>query len=283
MNSLTDQELLVDYAEHRSEAAFAELVRRHVDFVYSAALRMVRDSQFAEDVTQGVFIALSQRAPRLTDHPVLSGWLHRTSQNLAAKSIRSDVRRRAREKEAMSELLSNEPDAVWDQIAPHLDPALGQLSDADRDALLLRYFQRQSAREMAQTLGTSEEAAQKRVSRAVDRLRELFMQRGITVGASGLAVVLSANAVHAAPTGLTAAITSAITAKLTTSTIGIVKWLSAKSIAAVVTGALIIGTGTALLLGSANPKAQATNSKSRTPSTLNGQRTTLGLISGILK
>src|SRR5205823_12243971 len=133
------------------------------------------------------------------------------------------------------------------------------------------------------TLGTSEEAAQKRVSRAVDRLRELFIERGIIVGSNGLVVVLSANAVHAAPVGLTSAITSAMTAKLTTPTIDILNWLSAKSIAAAITGAVIIGTGTALLLGSANPKAQATNSKSRTPSTLNGQRTTLGLISGILK
>src|SRR5205814_10630579 len=141
MSNLSDQQLLLDYAERRSEEAFAELVRRHVDFIYSAALRMVRDPHLAEDVTQGVFIALSQQASRLADHPVLSGWLHRTSQNLAAKTVRSDVRRRAREKEAiaMNELLSSEPDATWEQIAPHLDPALGQLSAGDRDALLLRY------------------------------------------------------------------------------------------------------------------------------------------------
>src|SRR5205814_4210403 len=94
MSNLSDQQLLLDYAEHRSELAFAELVRRHVDFVYSAALRMVRDPQLAEDVTQGVFIALSQQARRLTDHPILTGWLHRTAQNIAAKTIRSDIRDR---------------------------------------------------------------------------------------------------------------------------------------------------------------------------------------------
>lgn len=291
MSSLSDQQLLRDYAEQQSETAFAELVRRHVDFVYSAALRMVRDPHVAEDVTQAVFIALSQQASRLTDHPVLSGWLHRTSQNIAAKTIRADVRRRAREKEAMAmnELLSIETYATWEQIAPHLDPALGQLSDLDRDALLLRYFQRQSAREMAQTLGTTEDAAQKRVSRAVDRLRELFMQQGITVGTSGLGVVLSANAVHAAPAGLIAAVTSATTATFASSTAGFLKWLSAKSIAAAITGALVIGTGTVLLcetdvrLGSASPKAQAPNSKSPTPSTLNSQASVSGLISGVLK
>src|SRR5438552_1496272 len=211
MNSLTDQQLLRDYTGGRSEAAFAELVRRHVDFVYSAALRMVRDAQNAEDVTQSVFVALAQNARQLTDHAVLSGWLHRTTQNLAANAIRTDVRRRAREQEAaaMNELLSAAPNAVWDHIAPHLDEALGDLNEADRDAVLLRYFERKSAREIAETLGTSEEAAQKRVSRAVERLREFFAKRGITVGASGLVVVITANAIQTAPIGLAATISSA--------------------------------------------------------------------------
>ena len=211
MNSLADQQLLRDYSESRSEAAFAELVRRHVDQVFSAALRMVRDSHLAEDVTQGVFVALARHAGELTDRPVLSGWLHRTAQNLAANAVRSDVRRRAREQEvaAMNELLATEPDALWERVAPHLDAALGELSEADRDALLLRYFERKSAREMAQTLGTSEDAAQKRVSRAVERLRELFSNRNVTIGASGLVVVISANAVQAAPVGLDVTISTA--------------------------------------------------------------------------
>src|SRR5207249_11759078 len=170
---------------------------------------MVRDPHLAEDVAQGAFVALAQNARQLTDRPVLSGWLHRTAQNLAANTIRSDVRRRAREQEAVAMNELHEPDAVWEQIAPHLDNALGELSEADRDALLLRYFERKSAREMAQTLGTSEEAAQKRVSRAVERLREFFTKRGFTVGSSGLVVVISANAVQAAPVGLAVTISSA--------------------------------------------------------------------------
>ena len=105
--------------------------------------------------------------------------------------------------------LPHEPDADWEHIAPHLDAALGELSEPDRDAVLLRYFERKSAREMAQTLGISDEAAQKRVSRAVERLREFFAKRGITVGASGLVVVISANAVQAAPAGLSTAIVGA--------------------------------------------------------------------------
>src|SRR5439155_23203559 len=104
-----------------------------------------------------------------------------------------------REQEAAAMMLSAEPETVWENIAPHLDEALGELNEGDRDALLLRYFERKSAREMAQTLGTSEDAAQKRVSRAVERLREFFAKRGITVGASGLVVVITTNAVQAAP------------------------------------------------------------------------------------
>jgi RNA polymerase sigma factor (sigma-70 family) len=213
VNSLTDQQLLGGYAERRCEAAFAELVRRHLDLVHSAAVRMVCDAHLAQDVSQGVFVALAQNARQLTNRPVLSGWLHRTAQNLAAKVVRSDARRRAREFEAaaMNQLLSAEPDANWDLIAPHLDAALGELNEPERDAVLLRYFERKSAREMAQVLGTSEDAAQKRVSRALEHLRQSFTKRGLSVGASGLAAVIAANAVEAAPAGLAATIsTSAI-------------------------------------------------------------------------
>jgi RNA polymerase sigma factor (sigma-70 family) len=214
VNDQTDSQLLRAYAETRSEPAFAELVRRHVDHVFSAAVRMVCDSHLAEDVTQGAFVALAKSAAQLRDRPVLSGWLHRTAQNIAAQTVRTDVRRRAREQEAadMNELLSAESDdATWEQIAPHLDGALGELSELERDAVMLRYFEKKSAQEMAQALGTSEAAAQKRVSRAVERLRELIAKRGATVGAGGLVVVISGNAVHAAPVGLAAAISTAAT------------------------------------------------------------------------
>lgn len=214
MNSLTDQELLRDFVARRSEPAFGKLVSRHVDLVYSAALRMVCDGHLAQDVTQGVFIALAQNARQLADRPVLSGWLHRTAQNIAANTVRSEVRRHTREQEAaaMNELLGNEPDATWEMISPHLDAAMGTLDEADRDALVLRYFERKSAREMAVILGTSEEAAQKRVSRAVERLRELFSKRRVAIGAGGLATLISANAVQSAPAGLAATISSAVLA-----------------------------------------------------------------------
>jgi RNA polymerase sigma factor (sigma-70 family) len=253
VNSLTDQELLRDYTGRRSETAFAELVRRHVDFVYSATLRMVRDTHLAEDVTQGVFVALAQNARQLTDHPVLSGWLHRTAQNLAANTVRSDVRRRAREQEAvaMNELLAPEPEAIWKHIAPQLDAALGELNEPDRDALLLRYFERKSAREMAQTLGTTEDAAQKRVSRAVERLREFLSKHGVTVGASGLVIVISANAVQAAPAGLAVTISAAAifagTAVSTSTVIAATKAIAMTTLQkTLITAALAVFAGTGI-------------------------------------
>ena len=246
---MTDQTLLREYAERRSEAAFAEFVRRHVDLVYSAAVRMVRDAHLAEDVTQSVFLALAQDAPQLTGRAVLSGWLHRTAQNLAAKAVRSDARRRAREQEAavMNQLLAAESEPGWEHIVPHLDAALGELSEPDRDVVMLRYFERKSAREMAQVLQVSDEAAQKRVNRAVERLREFFARRGVAVGASGLVALVSANAVQAAPAGLAATISAA--AALTGTTI-VTTATAAKTIVmttlqkAVITGAIAIALGT---------------------------------------
>lgn len=211
MDAQTDAQLLRAYAARRSEAAFAELVRRYVDLVHSAARRMVGDVHLAEDVTQATFLALAKNAAQLTNCAVLAGWLHRTAQNIAAQTIRTDIRRRVREQEvvAMNELLAPTPEADWEQIAPHLDAALGELTEPDRDAILLRYFERKSAREMAAQLGISDEAAQKRVSRAVERLREFLAKRGITVGTSGLAAIISAHAVQAAPVGLAITISTA--------------------------------------------------------------------------
>ncbi len=252
MNTLSEQQLLRDYSERQSEEAFAELVRRHIAFVYAAALRMARDTHLAEDVTQGVFVALAQNARELSNHPVLSGWLHRTAQNIAANAVRSAVRRRAREQEiaTMNELPDAEPEAVWDDVAPHLDAALGELNAGDRDALLLRYFERKSARDMAHILGTSEEAAQKRVSRAVERLRELFANRGVTVGTSGLVVLISTNAVPAAPAGLALTISSvgalAGTIVPTSTAIALVKIIAMTTLQRTIIGATLVaavGTG----------------------------------------
>jgi len=249
VNELSDQELLRDYAERQSDVAFAELVRRHVDFVYSAALRMVCDSHTAEDVTQNTFIALAKNAREVRNRSVLSGWLHSTARNLAANTIRTEVRRRNREQEAaaMNELLANESDVSWKNVAPYLDDAIAELADSDRDALLLRYFERKSAREMGQIFGTSEDAAKKRVSRAVERLREFFSKRGVTIGAGGLVVLISTNAVQSAPAALAGSIS---TAAITTTAIHISTAVTATKVIAMTTlQKAVIGATIAVAIG----------------------------------
>lgn len=218
MNTLTDQELVHDYAQHGSEPAFAELVRRHVDLVYSAAARISRDTTSAQDITQNVFIALAKNAKNLTHRPVLSGWLHQTTRNIAANTIRSEVRRRVREQEAatMNELLNSAPEQPWENIAPQLDDALTELSETDRDAILLRYFQSKTAQEIGLTLGITAEAAQKRVHRAVEHLRESLSKRDLEIGAPGLTLMISTNAVQSAPAEFAAGLAASVTASMVT-------------------------------------------------------------------
>jgi RNA polymerase sigma factor (sigma-70 family) len=234
----TDSLLLKAYVERRLEAAFNELVHRHVDLVYSAAIRMVRDPQLAEDVTQGAFIALARQASELVERATLAGWLHRTAQNIAAQTVRTIERRRAREQEAfaMSEQISTLPDVWWEQIEPHLDAALGELSDADRDAVVLRYFHKKSAAEIATILGVSDDAAQKRVSRAVEKLREVFAKNKITIGAGSLGILISANAVHTAPAGLATKILAATSGLTATAGITMIQKIFIAGFAAVVIG-----------------------------------------------
>ena len=261
MNGLTDQELLRDYAEERSEAAFSQLARRHVDLVYSAAFRMVHDEHLAKDVTQNVFLALVQNARRLRDRRALPGWLHHTAQHLAANAVRAEVRRRVREQKAaaMSELLATQSDPNWELIAPHLDAALGELSDEDRDAVLLRYFENKSLREVGHALGTSDDTAQKRVSRAMERLREFFARRGVTAGASGLVVVISANAVQAAPVGLVATISTAAALGGTTIA-GTAAATATKATAMTAFPKAIVGTALAVAMGTGIYQARETSS-----------------------
>jgi RNA polymerase sigma factor (sigma-70 family) len=209
VNNTADQQLLREYAERRSEGAFNELVRRYVDFVYSVALRIVRDPHRAEDVTQGVFVAVARNAGKLAGQQVLGGWLHRTTRNIAANAIRAEVRRQTREQEVAS--MNVKDHDAWEEIAAHLDAALGSLGEPDRDAVLLRYFQKKSLVEVGTALGVTEDAAQKRVSRALERLRHFFEARGVTVGVSGLAAALSVNAVHAAPASVAVVATTAAT------------------------------------------------------------------------
>ena len=214
MREKTDVELLREYAESGHEAAFRELVTRYADLVYSAALRQLETADLAGDITQGVFLDLARKAQpvseQLAAHHSLAGWLHRSTRYAVLNHLRDTRRRVTNERLAMEQLLNNSEASVdWEQIRPALDEALDSLGDEDREALLLRYFKNHDLRTVGATLGVSDDAAQKRVSRAVERLREYFAKRGVTIGASGLVAVVSVNAVQAAPAGLALTISTA--------------------------------------------------------------------------
>jgi RNA polymerase sigma factor (sigma-70 family) len=207
----TDLELLKQYARDGVESAFAEIVRRHVNLVYSAALRQVRSPQLAEDVAQSVFTDLAQNANGLAPNTILTAWLYQVTRRTAIDVVRRESRRQLREQIATEMNLMNATAEDWTQIEPLLDEAMEALDATDRTAVLLRYFENQSFRQVGERLGTTDDAAQKRVSRAVERLREFFSKRGVAVGASGLVAVISANAVQAAPAGLALTISTAST------------------------------------------------------------------------
>jgi RNA polymerase sigma factor (sigma-70 family) len=207
----SDLELLKQYARDGAESAFAEVVRRHVNLVYSAALRQVRSPQLSEEVAQSVFTDLARNAKRLAPDTILTAWLYQVTRRTAIDVVRRESRRQMREQIASEMNLMNATAEDWTQIEPLLDEAMEALDATDRTAVLLRYFENQSFREVGERLGTTDDAAQKRVSRAVERLREFFSKRGLAVGASGLVAVISANAVQAAPAGLALTISTAST------------------------------------------------------------------------
>jgi RNA polymerase sigma factor (sigma-70 family) len=248
-----DIELLRHYVESGSEEAFAELVRRHIDFVYAAALRHVNGSHRAEDVVQTVFTDLARKAGKLSGRADLVGWLYLSTRYAALTIIRSEVRREAREKEAQMiyELtVADGPEVDWDKLRPTLDKALHDLGEADRSAILRRFFCNESFAGIAGALGVSEESARKRVDRALEKLHALLKRRGITSTASALALALAQQPAIAAPGGLAATVigtalasTAAVgTGAVTTATV--VGFMSAsKSIVAVaiVVTALTVG------------------------------------------
>src|SRR5689334_20843687 len=203
----TDQMLVRAYARCRCEQSFAELVRRHVNLVHSTALRILRDTALAEEVTQGVFLALAQHSARLQGRSSLTGWLYETTRNLSINTVRSEERHHQREREAatMKALIVDESQDIWQQLVLQLDEAIAHLKGGEREVILWRYFEQKTAEQIGVRLGLSPDAAQKRVARAMDHLRSIFEKRGLTVSAASLATILLAEAVKAAPAGLTVA------------------------------------------------------------------------------
>jgi RNA polymerase sigma factor (sigma-70 family) len=258
-----DMELVRDYVARQSEAAFETLVNRYVNLVYSAAERRARDPHLAEEVTQAVFVILARKAATLGPDTILPSWLHRTAGFAAADALKIQRRRELREQEAyMRSLLTESEDEVWLQIAPLLDPAMDSLDEKDRDAIMLRFFQNKSLNEVGAAIGASEEAAKKRVSRALEKLRKYFTRRGVFPTAAIIGGAISANSVQAAPAMLAKTTTAVALAKGATaslSTAAIIKGATMKS-------AATFGSAGGLLamLGSAyiSFKAYAADSKS---------------------
>jgi RNA polymerase sigma factor (sigma-70 family) len=253
---MNDLDLLGKFTRDQSQDAFTALVRRHLGLVYSAALRQVRSPQLAEEVAQSVFTDLARSAPRLTPDTVLTAWLYEVTRRTAINVARGEARRRLREQIALEMNAMNANADDWMQIEPFLDEAMHALDDADRTAVLLRFFENKSLREVGETLGTTDDTARKRVNRAIERLREFFAKRGVAAGASGLVITISANAVQAAPVGLDLAISSAAvlggtTLATTASGFGaslIEVMASTKAKTAAVAAAVGIGAGTCVFL-----------------------------------
>ena len=250
-----DLHLLREYARNHSEAAFATLVARHVNLVYSVALRSVRDAHLAEEITQAVFIILARKADSLGDQTILPGWLCRTARYASANALTIQRRRQQREQEAFMQNVLNESEPTheetWNEISPLLDGAMDKLGQKDHDALVLRFFENKNFAEVGAAMGASEDAAKMRVNRAMEKLRKFFTKRSVSLTTAIIAGTISANSVQAAPVALAKTVTAVAIAKgsiTTASTLTLVKgtmktmaWLKIKF--ALVIGATIFMIG----------------------------------------
>jgi len=254
MPDATDMDLVREFARDHSEAAFTELVRRHLNLVYSIARRSTDTDGDALDVTQAVFVILARKAAGLRARTVLTGWLCETTRFTAACLQRTNTRRHAREQEAymQSTLTDTDTADLWSRLAPHLEAGMAQLGERDRTLLALRFYENKSGPEAAALLGINEAAAHKRTARALEKLRKFFTQRGVALSAAAIAGAVSANSVQAAPAGLAKTISVVAVAKgaaARTSTLSLVKgamkfmaWTKAKT-------AIVVGIAAILTVG----------------------------------
>ncbi len=246
--TIDDMQLVQQYARCKSEEAFAALVARHVNLVYSVAFRQVRDAHLAEEITQTVFIILARKAGSLSSRTVISGWLCQTARFASAKALTMRRRRQEREQEAYMQSIVNESESdAWMQIAPLLDTAMAHLGEKDHNAVVLRFFEGRNFKAVSAALGTTEAGAKMRVNRALEKLRKFFTKRGLTFSAAVIAGAISAHSVQAAPIGLATSVTLAAvkgttvatsTLTLIETTLKLMAWTKLKT--AVVVGAMAI-------------------------------------------
>ena len=252
MPDAPDIDLVREFARHNSEAAFTELVQRHIALVYSVARRCTGNDGDAQDVTQAVFIILARKAATLRERTLLPGWLYETTRFSAARLQRTNARRQRREQEAYMQSTLDEADTpdLWEELSPHLEAAMSSLAERERALLVLRFYQNKSGPEAAALIGIREDAAQKRVRRAIEKLRKFLAQRGVTLSGEAIGGTIAANSVQAAPVALANSVTAVATAKgpaatasitmLVKGTMKMMTWVKLK---------LAMGVGAIVLLG----------------------------------
>jgi uncharacterized protein (TIGR03435 family) len=261
MRDMDDMALLREYTARRSETAFTTLVERHIGLVYCAALRQVRDPAQAQEITQVVFLLLARKAHSLREGTILSTWLYRAARFAASDARKMAFRRQQREQQAVQmQTISpaSSDQSTWQQIAPLLDEAMAALGERDRNAVMLRYFEQKSLEEVGVAMGIETGTAQKRVWRAVDKLRQHFSRHSAAFSADAITAALAVHAIDGAPSGLAAAVASAAALKGTTATastatllkgtLKLMAWTKLKITAATVVGVLLAaGTATITL------------------------------------
>ncbi|MGO9204204.1 MAG: sigma-70 family RNA polymerase sigma factor [Limisphaerales bacterium] len=263
-----DSQLLDEYVSRNSETAFQSLVSRYLNLVHSTALRQVRNAPLAEEVAQAVFILLAHKASRLrkAKNLVLGGWLYRTTRFVAARALRGELRRQRREGEAFQMQQISSADETWRRIAPLLDEGMEQLGQTDRDAVILRFFQDEPLRAVGGALGISEEAARKRVSRSLEKLRAFFVRRGFTLSTAALAVALAGSRAQAVPADLAGAVgakalahaasSAATLPVLVAETLRAWQWARVKALAGFAAATAVVASAVLLLAETRTPPAQ---------------------------
>lgn len=215
MSNAPDAQLLEEFARTQSETAFAELVNRHIGLVYSVAFRKTGNPQHAQDIAQVVFIILARKAGSLGAKTVLPGWLYHTARLTTVNFQRAEMRRIRREQEAFMQSTVEETalDALWREVSPLLEDAMAGIRANDRDAIVLRFFQNRNLADVGAALGISDRAAQKRVNRALDKMRKFFLKHGVASTTAIIAGAISSNSVYAAPSALAQTVTAVAIAK----------------------------------------------------------------------